>query len=401
MTFDEMRTQLAGLEGKKYWRSLDELAGTPEFNEFLHREFPAHASEFTDPKGRRTFLRLMGASLALAGVSACTRQPEERIVPYVRQPEEIIPGRPLFYATSMPHGGMAMPLLAENHMGRPTHMEGNPDHPGSLGGTDVFGQASVLGLYDPDRSKSVLYRGELRTWGDFVAAMQSVARTQRVLKGQTLRFLSEPISSPSLLDQIEQIRAAYPQSKWHQWDAVFGVVQGGVPTQVPIYHFDKADIVVSLDSDFLDTGASMVRYSKDFSSRRRIGTPQDALNRLYVVEPVPTLTGAKAEHRLAMKALTYAFGESRSRERSAQARRSPRPATRRGGIERSCRRPQSTSRAVGRRGRRERQPAALHKLVRAMNDALGNTGTTVTYGAAVTETRRPMASSRSPSWSPT
>src|SRR5579863_2244790 len=120
MTFEEMRTQLAGLEGKKYWRSLDELAGTPEFNELLHREFPAHASEFTDPKGRRTFLRLMGASLALAGVSACTRQPDERILPYVRQPEDVIPGRPLFFATSFPLGGVAMPILVESHEGRPT-----------------------------------------------------------------------------------------------------------------------------------------------------------------------------------------------------------------------------------------------------------------------------------------
>jgi MoCo/4Fe-4S cofactor protein with predicted Tat translocation signal len=385
MTFEEMRTQLAGLEGKKYWRSLDELAATPEFNEFLHREFPAHASEFTDPKGRRTFLRLMGASLALAGVSACTRQPDEKILPYVRQPEEIIPGRPLFYATSMPHAGMAVPLLAENHMGRPTHMEGNPDHPGSLGGTDVFGQASVLGLYDPDRSKAVLYRGEPRTWGDFVTAIQSVARTQRALKGQTLRFLSEPISSPSLLDQIEQIRLAYPESRWHQWDAVFGVVQGGVPAATPVYHFDKADVVVSLDSDFLDTGASMVRYSKDFSSRRRIGTPQDELNRLYVVEPVPTLTGAKAEHRLAMKARdVHAFAESLAGAVGAG------PALSAAGdaalwveaLAEDLKAHRGRSAVVA----GERQPAAVHQLVRAMNDALGNTGTTVSYGAAVTET---------------
>jgi molybdopterin-containing oxidoreductase family iron-sulfur binding subunit len=262
MTFDDIRTKLGSLEGKKYWRSLDELAGTPEFHDFLHREFPAQASEFTDPKGRRQFLQLMGASLALAGVSACTRQPDEKILPYVRQPEEIIPGRPLFYATSMPHGGVAMPLLAENHMGRPTKMEGNPDHPAGLGGTDNFGQASVLGLYDPDRSKSFLFRGEVKTWGDFSTAVQNLGHAQKAIKGATLRFLTEPISSPSLLDQIEQIQTDFPDAKWHQWDAVYGVTQGGAPTSAPVFRFDKADVVMSLDADFLGFGAGILRYSR-------------------------------------------------------------------------------------------------------------------------------------------
>src|SRR6476660_3131628 len=150
MDFDQIRTRLAGLEGKSYWRSLEELADTKEFGDYMHREFPSQASEFSDPSGRRTFLKLMGASLALAGVGACTRQPPEKLVPYVRQPEELIPGRPLFFATSKPLGGYAYPLLAENHMGRPTKLEGNPEHPASLGATEIFSQASVLSLYDPD-----------------------------------------------------------------------------------------------------------------------------------------------------------------------------------------------------------------------------------------------------------
>src|SRR4051812_4259487 len=194
MNLSDIRTRLAGLNGRTYWRSLEELADTPEFNEYLHREFPAQASEFTDPAGRRQFLKLMGASLALAGVSACTRQPEEKIIPYVRQPEEIVPGRPLFFATSMPQGGYAMPLLAENHMGRPTKLEGNPDHPASLGATDIFSQASVLSLYDPDRSRNLLYRGEVRNWTAAVTALQSVATSQRMIKGQTLRILTEPMT---------------------------------------------------------------------------------------------------------------------------------------------------------------------------------------------------------------
>ena len=145
----------------------------------MGREFPAQASEFNEPGGRREFLKLMGASLALAGVSACTRQPEERLVPYVRQPEEIVPGRPLFYATAMPMGGFGYPLLAENHMGRPTKLEGNPDHPASLGATEIFSQASVLTLYDPDRSRTIQSRGDVRTWSAFLSFVQALVAAQK------------------------------------------------------------------------------------------------------------------------------------------------------------------------------------------------------------------------------
>src|SRR6266542_4412338 len=150
-----IRARLAAKQGPTYWRSLEELAETPEFTEFLHREFPAHASEWNDPTGRRQFMKLMGASIALAGATACTRQPTELIVPYVKQPEEIVPGRPLFFATAMPHGGYATPVLAESHEGRPTKIESNPEHPSVRGGTDVYAQGSLLTLYDPDRSKTI------------------------------------------------------------------------------------------------------------------------------------------------------------------------------------------------------------------------------------------------------
>ena len=142
----EVRTRLEAAHGPQYWRSLEELAATPEFEDLLHREFPRHATEWDDAVSRRRFLEVMGATLALAGLSGCTRQPTETIVPYVRQPEEIIPGRPLFYATAMTLSGVALPLLAESHMGRPTKLEGNPEHPASLGATDVYAQASILGL---------------------------------------------------------------------------------------------------------------------------------------------------------------------------------------------------------------------------------------------------------------
>src|ERR1700724_1904739 len=147
--------------GPEYWRSLEELAGSPAFQEALHREFPKGASEWVDSVSRRGFLKVMGASMALAGMTGCVRLPLEPIVPYVRQPEDVIPGRPMFYGTAMTLGGDANPLLVESHLGRPTKIEGNDKHPASLGGTDIFAQASILGLYDPDRSQTLTYLGEV------------------------------------------------------------------------------------------------------------------------------------------------------------------------------------------------------------------------------------------------
>jgi molybdopterin-containing oxidoreductase family iron-sulfur binding subunit len=386
MNLADIRSRLEGLEGRRYWRSLEELADTPEFREYIHREFPSQASEFNDPAGRRQFLKLMGASLALAGVGACTRQPYEKLVPYVRQPEEVVPGRPLFFATAMPMGGLGMPLLAENHLGRPTKVEGNPEHPASLGATDLFSQASVLGLYDPDRSRTVTNLGDVKTWNAFLTALQGAMMAKHAVAGQGLRLLTEPISSPSLLDQIQTLLASLPEATWHQWDPVFGVRQGGVPTASPIYRFDRADVVVSLDADFLGSGAGMVRYTKDFASRRRIDTPEGELNRLYVVEPVPTITGAKADHRLALKArdvhafaaaLAGALGVAPSglpAELSEEARSRWIPVL---AADLTAHRGASVIVAG------DHQPAAVHALARAMNEALGNVGATVSYVAPI------------------
>ena len=380
MTLNQIRSRLAGLEGRTYWRSLEELADTPAFREYVGREFPDQASEFTDPAGRRQFLKLMGASLALAGVSACTRQPDEAIVPYVRQPEEIVPGRPLFYATAMPQGGFAMPLLAENHMGRPTKMEGNPEHPASLGATDIFGQASVLSLYDPDRSRTIVGRGEVGTWRAFIASLQSAAQARRASGGLGLRLLTEPVTSPSVIEQIDKLLTSMPGAKWHQWDAVYGTVQGGAPAERPLYRFDRADVVVALDADFLGGGAGSLRYQKDFSSRRRIGRPQDAQNRLYVAEPTVTVTGTKAEHRLPIKA----GGVHGLAARLAAALGAPGGSSS-GDVTSGAKFVTAAAADLqAHRGRSivvagDHQPAAVHALARAMNEALGNVGATVTY----------------------
>ena len=386
MNLSDIRSRLAGLEGRAYWRSLEELADTPEFRQYIHREFPVQASEFNDPAGRREFLKLMGASLALAGVSACTRQPPEKIVPYVRQPEEIIPGRPLFFATSMPLGGVGMPLLAENHMGRPTKLEGNPEHPASLGATDVLAQASILTLYDPDRSRNVIHRGEVSTWNALVQSLATAAAAEKAQGGAGLRILTEPVSSPSLSEELQTLASSFPQAKWHQWDPVFGVPQGGIASTSAVYRFDRADVVVSLDADFLGFGASAVRYTKDFSSRRRIGTPEDQLNRLYVVEPVPTVTGATADHRLALKSRdVLAFAQSLAAAVGAGGA----PAGSLDGDAATRWVPAIAKDLAAHRGRSaivagDHQPAAVHALARAMNQALGNVGATVTYAAPVT-----------------
>ena len=195
--------------GRTYWRSLDDLARTPEFRDLVEREFPRLAigwSEDESPvEGRRNFLKLMGASLALGGLAACTRQPTEHIMPYVRQPEELIPGRPLFYATATTLNGVARGVLAESHEGRPTKIEGNPEHPATLGACDAFSQASVLGLYDPDRLQAVTGEDDVKAWGDFVGSLREALAAQKLKGGAGLRILTETVTSPTMAAQLGEI----------------------------------------------------------------------------------------------------------------------------------------------------------------------------------------------------
>src|SRR5918912_2961826 len=189
---EDVRRRLAAKQGKEYWRSLEELAATEEFEEFLHREFPRQAGEWDDAVGRRNFLKVMAASLALAGLSGCVYQPPEKIVPYVKQPEEEIPGKALFFATAMTMCGVSTGLLVKSNEGRPTKIEGNELHPDSRGATDVFSQASILTLYDPDRSQTPIWREETRPWTAFMGELrQTLDREQRPKQGAGLRFLTE------------------------------------------------------------------------------------------------------------------------------------------------------------------------------------------------------------------
>jgi len=368
-----------------YWRTLDELADDPAFQERLANEFPSQVEAITDPVERRTFIKLMAASLGLAGVTACTRQPPEKIVPYVRQPEEIVPGRPLFFATSMPLGGVATGLLVESHEGRPTKIEGNPLHPGSLGASDVFAQAAVLTLYDPDRAQTLTNLGEIRPWSAFLGAMRAAITAQAPLKGAGLRLLTESVSSPTLAAQIRDLLAKFPSAKWHQWDPAsrdnaragsklaFGEY---VETQ---YRLENADVILALDADFLGGGPGSLKYAREFA-KRRDPAHADRMNRLYAIETMPTSTGARADHRLPLKpsAIVAAARAIAGATAGATAAAS--------GLDAAA---QKFVAAVAKdlaahRGRSlvvagDAQPPEVHALAHAMNQALGNAGQTVVY----------------------
>ncbi|HEX7721585.1 MAG TPA: TAT-variant-translocated molybdopterin oxidoreductase [Pyrinomonadaceae bacterium] len=397
----------AGGSDKTYWRSLEELADSPIFEEFVQREFPHAAEEWDDPVERRTFLKLMGASLALAGLSGCVIQPPEKVIPYVKQPEEETPGKGLFFATAYSLGGIATPLLVRSNEGRPTKVEGNPDHPSNPGATatDIFSQASILTLYDPDRSQTPLYRGETRAWTSFVAEIRGLIDKEgdglKAKKGAGLRFLTETITSPSLAAHLKQILTDFPEAKWHQYEPVNcdnaragAVMAFGQPVNTT-YDFSNVHRVLSLGSDFLSAMPGTLRYARSFADRRRdyaqyvsdsggIGMLKDRKKfvRLYVVESTPTITGANADHRFSVKpsdigectrllassvgvsvgqfSLEAGFGPSRQ-DLSLLAR--------------DLQEHKGASIVIPGRFASPK----VHAMAHAMNDALGNVGSTVFY----------------------
>ncbi len=300
MTLDAVRAKLKNARGKRLWRSIDELADTPEFRAAVEREFPAAAPEWIDPVSRRGFLKLMGASMALAGMAGCTKQPDEPIYPYVKAPEDLVLGKPNYFASVHPLPVGATPLLVKSSEYRPIKVDGNPEHPYNAGSSDVFAQGSLLDLYDPDRSQRILYRGESRSWLEFVQAFQDkVASTK---DGTGIYFLSATITSPTLARQWGEVQKAYPRAKLVQYDpAVAGTLaEKGINTQ---YDLSAAAVLVSLDADFLSTAAypGFHRLVRDYAFGRK--QPENgSMNRLYAVESSTTTTGMKAEHRLGLRA---------------------------------------------------------------------------------------------------
>jgi molybdopterin-containing oxidoreductase family iron-sulfur binding subunit len=380
---------LAESRGPKYWRSFEELADTPAFKEHLAREFPNLLSVTGISTSRRRFLQLMGASLALAGLNACGRQPLEKIVPYVKQPEEIIPGRPLYFATCMPQpgSGLSMGLLAESHMGRPTKIEGNAEHPASLGSTDLFAQASVLELYDPDRSQIVVELGVPRSWDAFCEEMQEPLKALRALKGEGLAVVTPSFASPTLSRQLDRLKKTYPKARIIQWeaagrDAIYEGTRRAFGTDLELTHdFSKAEVVLALQSDFLTQGPSSVRDARDFMSRRRTREGQTEMNRLYVAESSPSSTGTVADHRfslspneveafslavaahLGVKGIAPVPDADGAAWTEDQARI----------VAEDLKRHRGKSLVIA----GEYAPSALQVLAHAMNESLGNFGTTV------------------------
>jgi molybdopterin-containing oxidoreductase family iron-sulfur binding subunit len=381
--------------GKHYWRSLEELADTEEFRRLMEREFPEQAAVWPDALSRRHFLTLMGASLALAGLSGCSVRPAPSVnmAPYVRAPEEIVPGKPLFFATAMTLGGTAVGLLVESHLGRPTKIEGNPDHPASLGATDRFHQASVLTLYDPDRSQTVTCLGQTRTWDGAFKVLRTAISKQRARRGAGLRLLTETVISPTLSWQLADLLEKFPEAKWHQYEPVnrdmaYRGAKLAFGEYVNTYYdFTKADVVLSLDADFLSGGPGHLRYVADFMSRRRVRTgaqqaQQAAMNRLYVVETNVTSTGAKADHRLALRAQEV---EGLTRALAATL-----GVAVEGGLSSGHDRwlaavaddlQQHRSRCAVLVG--DKQPPIVHLLAHVLNQQLGNLGQTVIHTAPI------------------
>src|SRR5438132_3755736 len=363
---------------KEYWRSLQELSRSDDSEEILHDEFPRQAMALDAGVDRRDFVKLMGASVALAGLTACNR-PAEKIVPYVRQPEDLIPGKPLFFASTMTLGGLGTGVLVESHMFRPTKVEGNPEHPASLGATDAFAQASILGLYDPDRSQVVRHLGEIFTWSDFLAALQPIL-TRCKTDGSKLRLLTQTVTSPTLGAQIQEVINTYPGMKWHQWDAAGGdnereglkLAFGGYANAV--YDFSKANVVVSLDADVFGSGPGHLRYVRDFANRRRVRFGQTkSMNRLYVIEPGPSSTGALAEHRFPVKPSEV---ETRARELASAlgVGQTSTSASWIAAVAKDLQANRGASIVVA----GPHQPPVVHAIAMAINQALGNIGATVT-----------------------
>jgi molybdopterin-containing oxidoreductase family iron-sulfur binding subunit len=385
--------------GKSYWRSLDERVDTPAFREWVAERFPHSMRALLDGGvDRRRFLHLMAASLGLAGLTGC-RRPELPALPYTRPPEEVVPGLPTYYATAMPRPGFASPLLVESHEGRPTKIEGNPRHPQSGGASDTFAQASVLGLYDPDRSTAVRRGGERSTWEAYDAFATSHFATLRARKGGGLHVLCGDVASPSLDLVREHVRAVMPETSWYTYEPVDqanaragAVLAFGTPV-VPRYRFERAEVVLALDADILGREDDGGRHVRGFADARRTEKAGGPSNRLYVVESRYSLTGGAADHRLRLassQVADYARALARELLTSGDDTAASAPPALRAAL--LAQRPSAAldSRwihevAADLRAHRARsvivagrgQPPLVHALAHALNEALGNFGKTV------------------------
>ncbi len=389
--------------GRTYWRSLDEVAETPEFRQWLEREFPEGASEWSDPVSRRHFVKIMSASFLLAGLglagSGC-RRPAQKIEPFGKMPENYLHGVPQYYATAVPAADSAIPLVVKSNDGRPTKIEGNALHPDSNGSTDRFAQASILSLYDPDRAMRFAFKGQNATPEaaiDFVAGLAKQAQSNG---GEGLCFLLERSSSPSRLRLQNLLSEKFPHARWFIHEPIDLDIHRRAASEAfgqsvkPRFLFDKADVIVSLDCDFLGSEEDVQNHIRRFAQRRQIESPSQSLNRLYVVESLMSLTGINADHRLRIPSSIVAqAAETVAREASKAAGKvipglenvgrdtAPYP-----GLDEKWL-SECAKDLVRNAGRSlvvvgHRQPLAVHQLAHALNAALGNIGQTVVLQAA-------------------
>ena len=379
-----LRDRLANARGPLYWRALEELAGQPDVRARIHELVP-HPSLLDPGLDRRGFLRLLGASLALAGLGACSRPPQQEIVPWVRHPDQLPPALPRFYASTLACAGDVAGVLVETHQGRPTKIEGNPAHPMSLGATSPAMQAAVLELWDPDRSQAPLHEGVAASWDDFRAQAATLA-ARYVHDGRGLHVLGGRIDSPTLAAQRGAWLARFPGSRWYQYEAIDedsalagALLALGTPLRAR-YRFDQAKVVLALEADFLGSQPGALRHARDFIGSRK--PEADDFNRLYVVEASPSLTGAKADHRWPLASArvgTFAL------ELGELLGLPDVHATQSSGI--SARRLRALAQDLeAQRGRAlvlagRAQPPWVHALAHLLNDALGNAGRTVEYYA--------------------
>jgi len=394
--------------GKKYWRSLEELAGTPGFEAALEREFPQGAAEFQGGEvSRRHFMRIMGASTALAGIGlAGCRRPEMHLVPFTRSAEWVIPGKFLFYTSSMPSARGYVPLIVSTYEGRPTKIEGNPYHPinDGHGGTDLYAQASVLDLYDPDRARSFLEKETESDGAKFEKFLDQLIAAYSAKQGDGLAFLMEEDPSPTRERLRAEVEKRLPMARWCVYEPL-GTDNTATAEEIgfgpgvrmrPL--LDKADVVLALDSDFLGCAEGTIEGIKGFTKRRRIDQPGGKMNRLYVVENRYTVTGGMADHRLRIPAsqvgvfalqlaseISTATGDATltgvSQTLGKTGATASFPA---GWVE------ELAKDLLANRGRAlvlagPRQPVGVHLLAAAINSALGALGNTVTGIVAATK----------------
>lgn len=375
--------------GKQYWRSLDQLAGTPEFRHWLEREFPEGATELLESQSRRALLKLMAASLGLAGLTAC-RRPAERIVPASRAAEGAIPGEPLHYATAMELGGASYGVLVTVYDGRPVKIEGNPQHPASAGATLTFAQAAILTLYDPDRSRSVLRQGRSSSWAEFEAFAREHFTQTNQGRGERLWFLSGYRTSPTRIALELAIRERFPNSRWVFHEAIDREqVYRGSETAFgerleAHYRFRSAKVIVALDADFLGVEALEPAAIREFADGR-VPDASGQMSRLYAIESRLSATGAVADHRLAMRSAdipAFAVALARALGLPVPARWSERldPTVRKWAevIARDLARHRGQSLVLAGWA----QAAPVHALVHWINEALGNHGQTVEFTAS-------------------